>query len=552
LRVQKRLNNVHYFLCCKNALHYARVMSSYTNIQQILNRLEQREQSTVPILAMGDEEALRLLHQKHLSDGEIDSKLDQLTLNGERATTRVLASYPDLHALNRLDEAKQGIDLSENPKAGNLRAVLQATEIALLNTRDVSDKIVADIEDGNIGGAEEKYRWVSSFQQTLHSLSLLAAKLPSGRGASVSIADSSMSGKALDGLKHVHHAITNAGYSDPEQINRHNIHESGRNLSHQAFVDTTYTELWKNSLQNLVIPDVAVAGGEDKRAFYERFVGTNALNLAVNELDQKGDNFFRQFRAYHQMSEILVSQVNLLIGQSIKTILNPKGNLLQATEDMGVALEMLEIVNQNIVPILRNLSVNQYQEIRGSLGITSGSHSPNIKQGLFAPLYELFTEAVKFRIMDLKPHTEENLKQRMSEIVSSPTQDHTTHDLYTLMKQANELYSTLHTWRELHMQFVKTQIGMPSHLMQPTASISGATNAMHSAHGMNRKAHGDSDPILPIYETLLGREFVAVSPFAKAFGQQGEEETFAQTMMKHTATVVAERSAGVQERVLRK
>jgi tryptophan 2,3-dioxygenase len=524
-------------------------MSNYTSPDQILARLERWEAQQRPILPMTDEEAREKLTKARLQEEEIGEKLERLTLNGERASARVLASYPDLQGLDRIDEANNGIDLSGNPKAANIRAVLQAAEIALLNISDLSKRIVQDIEVGQIGDAEEKYRWISSFQQTMHSLSLLGQKLPvSGKGTHTSIAHSPSAGTALGSLKDMHRALKNAGLVEPEHISTHDIHESGRNLTHQAFVDTTYTDIWMNSLGQVNIPNVSADAGEDAHAFYKRFVGTDALNLAVNELDQKGDNFLRQFRAYHQMSEILVGQANKLIAQSIKTILSPDGNLMEANDNIHTALNMLEIMNQNVVPILRNLSVNKYQDIRGSLGITSGSHSPHIKHGLFQPLYELLTEAVKFRVMNLQPYQEEGLRKQMEEIVENPSKDHTTHDQYTLLKQANELHLTLKTWRDLHIQFVKTQIGLAPEGETPTASISGSPSAMQAAHGMRHGAHGGRDVIVPVYETLLGRDFPAVSPFASVF-RAGGEGNFAGGMLGKTAQVVTGRSESVQERV---
>jgi tryptophan 2,3-dioxygenase len=532
-------------------------MPSNTSPEQILTRLEQWEKAQLPIAATSDAEALDALHGKGMGDDEINQKLDRLTVGGERATPRMLASYTDLHAVNRIHEASNGADLSANPKAGNIRAVLQAAEIALLNTRDLSQRITQDVDAGKLGEAEEKYRWVSSLQHTLQSLSLLANKLNlSGKGAHTCIADSPSTAPALDELKQLHRSLAKAGLVDETHISDHDIHESGRNLSHQAFVDTTYVDVWNNSLRDINIPGAQLGAGEDGKAFYKRFVGTDALNLAVNELNQTGDNFLRQFRAYHQMSEILVGQANRLISDSIRLVLQPGGNLMQANENMRTALDMLELMNQNVLPILRNLSVNKYQDIRGSLGITSGSHSPHIKHGLFQPLYELFVDAVKLRVMNLQPHSEAELSTRAAQLAENPTSDHATHDQYQLLQNAHELHLALRSWRDLHMQFVKTQLGMPpmgnSHgaaKLQPTASISGAPHAMRAAHSMRQGAHGEKDVIVPVYQALLGKEFPAVSPFETLFRRDGAQDNLVDSMLGETAKVVARRSANVQDRV---
>jgi tryptophan 2,3-dioxygenase len=522
---------------------------SYVSPDQVLHRLVMWEDAQKDTLPLDEAIALERLEEAGIKAAEREEKLDYLTLNGKRATPRVLASYPDLHSLDRLDQACNGFDLSHNMKAGNIRSVLQAAEVALLNIEELSGRIVKDIEQGRVGDAEEKYRWISSFQQTLHSLSLLCSKLPAcGTGKQVSITHSPSFSAALDGLKFVHRVLKKAGFTEPQHIDTQDIHQSGRNLSHQAFVDTNYTDIWMNILKQVNIPDFQISAVEDETVFYKRFVGTDALYLAVNELDQRGDNFLRQFRAYHQMSEVLVGQANRLIVDSIKIVLSPEGSLIKATENMHIVMNMLEVMNQNVVPILRNLSVNKYQNIRGSLGITSGSHSPNIKHGLFSPLYELFVEAVKFRVMNLQPYKQEDLNVSIARIASDSTKDHVTYDQYTLLKQANELHLALKTWRDLHIQFVKTQIGLPPEGRTPTASISGSPNAMKSAHSMRHGAHGTHDVVLPIYETLLGKNFVAVSPFASVFRKIGKEN-FVDEMLSNTAKVVTERSEKVQNRV---
>ncbi len=523
-------------------------MADHLAPDDILDRLFKWESLRGSAVPMADAAALSKLQEAGLSEADRNEKLDRLTVNGEKASLRVLAGYTDLHALDRLAEADLGIDLTRNRRAGNLRAVLQAAEIAILNTRDLAGRVARDIEDGKFGDAEEKYRWISSFQETLYSLFTLAEKLPGwDKGYCIRISDSPSGGACLADLRILHETIAKAGMINPDQIGGHDIHEASRNITHQAFVDSTYTNLWASQTVN--VPGVQPGAEEDAKAFYIRLVGTEALDLAVNEIDQTGDNFLRQFRAYHQMSEILVSQANRLIADSIRALLSPDGDVLRALDDMHIVLAMLAVVNRNVVPILRNLSVNRYQDIRGSLGITSGSHSPNIKQGLFAPLYELFCAAVKSCAMDKRPFGEEELAAGLQRIVSDPAQDRATHDKYELLCRANQLHLAIRTWRDLHMQYVKTQIGLPPQEATPTASISGSPNAMRAAHGMRQGAHGAYDPIVPIYEALLGKAFPAVEPFASVFREQGSTDNFVDQMLVNTACVVEARSAGVQMRI---
>ena len=503
------------------------------------------------IVPMGDQESMRKLSEAGVGEDELLALLNRLTLGGRKASPRVLASYPDLYALDRLGQANLGIDLSHNQVAGDVRALFQSVEVSMLNIRDLAGRVTRDVADGRLNDAEEKYRWISALHQTLHALSIFSTRINlSGVGCQISISHSPNFAGCLDDLQILFRSLQEAGLLESSRIGSGNISDSDRNLTHQAFVDSTYSDVWMNYLHNVNIPGVQLREGENETAFYERFVGTKSIDLAVNELNQKGDNFFRQFRAYHQLSEIVAAQANSHITRAIRETLLPQGNLWHAQDEMDVALELLEIMLQNVVPLLRHLSVNRYQDIRGSLGITSGSGSPNIKHALFSELYELFVAAAKLRAMELEPYTEESLSRRLSVIAEDPGFDSTTHSQYALLRCANRLHLILRTHRDLHIQFVKTQIGMPGSDAKPNVSTSGAPNAIRAAHGMRHGAHGTRDAVIPVFEALLGKEFPAVAPFAGVFPDRGAGDSFVCTMLVNTAEVVAKRSDALQKRVL--
>lgn len=512
---------------------------------EIKEKLAHWQGSQRAIRPMDDAIALKKLHAAKLSDEEIEEKLERLSIKGAPASPRVLASYADLHALDRLGEANQGIDLSDNRSAANQRAILQAAEIALLTTRDLAKRATRDINAGKLGEAEEKYRWISALQRTLASLGDVASKhAVRGKGADVSISDSVNAGQCLEDLRTMHRAMEKAGLTDEDHISRHDLHDPARNLSHQAFVDTTYIDLWNKSLQRVRLPGVEKGNGETKEAFYRRLIGTDALDLAVNELDQKGDNFLRQFRAYHQMSEVLVAQANQCIAETITKLLDPNIPISEAREQMRMTLGLLDVVNENIEPILNHLSVNKYQDIRGSLGITSGSHSPNIRGGLFAPLYDLLVKSAELRVMDLHDYAPSELHNRLHEVMEPPRVDEKTQQSRELLRDVHDVHLHLRKWRDLHMQFVRTQIGQSPIDETPTASISGARDALKSATGMRQNAHGHRDPIKAIHEAITGQPFQREPRESLAI-------PFADAMLVNTARVVAERSRPVQERVKR-
>jgi tryptophan 2,3-dioxygenase len=414
----------------------------------------------------------------------------------------------------------------------------------LLTISDLVPRIVQDIEAKDFANAEEKYRWISSLHQTLHSYALLVTKLPANKpGFLTGLQDSRHAKVCLAGLGLLNEALANADLIAPQQIAGQHLGWSCRNLTHQAFTDGTFQMLWERGLCDVNFPDVAVSA-DDQPARYSQLVGEVELYQAVNELDQLGDNFLRQFRAFHQMSEILVHQANRLLAKSIKSILDADWPLLpEALVDATTAIDLLTIVSGNIVPIIRNLSVMRYQDIRGSLGITSGSHSPNIKRSLFATLYPLFVEAVKIHVVGRDEQDQGNLRSALLEVVDSSPNDQERGGKCQFLQKAVQLHVALRTWRELHFQLIDTHLGFS--METPTASIAGASNGSLAANKMLAHAHGkETDPIVPIFEVLFRKTFP--TPWAIHNRPQSQ---FVAKMREVTVSVVMERSADVQHRV---
>ncbi len=126
---------------------------------------------------------------------------------------------------------------------------------------------------------------------------------------------------------------------------------------------------------------------------------------------------------------------------------------------------------------------------------------------------------------------------RLVEIANKPFTDQESFNLYSLLKCSIRLHLAIRTHRDLHIQFVKTQIGLPPSESTQTASTSGAPNAMHAAHGMRHGAHGQRDPIVPIYEVILGKPFPAVQSFDAIFRDGVSGSTFVGRMLVNTAKV---------------
>jgi hypothetical protein len=248
-----------------------------------------------------------------------------------------------------------------------------------------------------------------------------------------------------------------------------------------------------------------------------------------------------QFRAYHQISEILVGLINSIGCDVILTLVDDSvKSLAFSTRALACCNSLLQLVTDNIRPIVRTLSPKAYLAIRPGLGITSGSHSHNLRKGLFLTVYPLLVRAFRLRL---------NAFDEAAAIDDGKTLERARNALQRaddssygpFLRNLVYVYQSVRTWRDEHIQFVKTQIGV-SH-EAPTASISGSENAAETAHGF-RKAHM-LDPIGPLYEAALGRRPPAPLPLVHI-------EEFDDYMARLTADAVQSMYPDVQTRVHRK
>lgn len=125
---------------------------------------------------------------------------------------------------------------------------------------------------------------------------------------------------------------------------------------------------------------------------YANFVRPAEIRSAVLERELPGDTVFLQFRAAHQVPEILVDAVNNHIDRAIRSI--QKNDLTTALKILNQADRLLDAVVLVANILVENLQTPEYHEIREYLGLTSGSHSVGIHFHLMRDLYPALKVAV--------------------------------------------------------------------------------------------------------------------------------------------------------------
>ncbi|WP_144030241.1 hypothetical protein [Burkholderia sp. AU6039] len=385
---------------------------------------------------------------------------------------------------------------------------------------------------------------MNHFNDSLYRFSQLLVQTDLGRngGDFLSIEDSSTYQAAAKKTEAMYEALKSA----PEavgDVSEKDLDDPQRFTFFHTFVNTNYETIWLAVLRHVRVPGVFRLEGESAEQFYQRVVQNDEVRDAVTCVDLKDPTYLMQFRAYHQISEVLVGLVNDVIADSILALVNEANESFEhEATSLALCNKLLQIVTDNIKPIVRTLSPKAYFAIRPALGITSGSHSHNLRKGLFLTIYPLLVRSLRLRLMafnDTAARDDDAVLKQAQQVLRLNTQP----ALAAMIRQTVYVYQYVRTWRDEHIQFVKTQIGVSPEDNTPTASISGAENAAQTAHNF-RNSHMN-DPIGPLYEATLGKRPPA--PFSIVHPGRFDEH-----MAFFTANAVKAMYADVQQRAQRK
>ena len=277
---------------------------------------------------------------------------------------------------------------------------LQRTEICLNNISVLADRIIDDISHSRFGDVSVKISWMNHFNDSLYRFSQLLVQTDLGRngGDFLSIEDSSTY-QAAAKTEAMYEALKAA----PEavgDVSEKDLDDPQRFTFFHTFVNTNYETIWLAVLRHVRVPGVFRLEGESAEQFYQRVVQNDEVRDAVTCVDLKDPTYLMQFRAYHQISEVLVGLVNDVIADSIPALVNEANESFEhEATSLALCNKLLQIVTDNIKPIVRTLSPKAYFAIRPALGITSGSHSHNLRKGLFLTIYPLLVRSLRLRLM---------------------------------------------------------------------------------------------------------------------------------------------------------
>ncbi|WP_035820413.1 hypothetical protein [Janthinobacterium sp. RA13] len=493
-------------------------------------------------LPVTEEHATTKLLAKSFDEEEIRHRRAAFATNGEIDCTAVLANYELLHGIKYLDRLINNSGHAVPARAAI--AIFRGAEICLNNLVVLARRITDDVKRGHMADASLKIGWANRFHETLYSLSQLLVQVDQGgqQGDSISIRDSVVFQDYLVQAARMHAILRAEATEQYSDLGDKDLDDPQRFVFFHSFVNSNYESIWLSAMEQVRLPGVRREAGEDAGLFYQRLIQNDEVREAVNCVDLKDPTCLMQFRAYHQISEVLVGLVNEVSSEIIVALLgNEQATFGTHARSLALCSKLLQVVTDNIRPIVRTLSPKAYFAIRPALGITSGSHSHNLRKGLFLTIYPSLVKALRLQLAAMDEQLAGD-DERLQQIVLALLQQHGD-PRADILRQVVYMHQYVRTWRDEHMQFVKTQIGVSPEDMTPTASISGAENAAVTANGF-RQAH-KNDPIAPLYQALLGKLPVPPLPIVQKGG-------FDEYMAHFTANAVKEMYADVQDRAQRK
>lgn len=488
-------------------------------------------------------EAETKLLSRGLDAADIRSRRDAFTTYGNVDKTAVLSNYELLHGTPYLDAT--AAHRMGSAHADAIVALWRAAEICWLNLDVLAQRSIADLDAHEFGQAAVKMQWINHFQTTLYDLSQRLVLLDQGSqdGAALSCQQSSAQLAQSVSMSRLHSYLRERCPENLDDFSTKDLDDPGRFLFFHAFVNETYTNIWRAGFDAVRVPGLVTDEGESAAALYERVVQPSVIADAVHSVDLKEVTYLMQFRAYHQISEVLVKLVNEWLCHAIEALLQPESApSVDLVDTLRLCNELLALVVGNIRPIVRTLSPKAYFEIRPALGTTSGSHSHNLRRGLFQTVYPLLAKSLRLRLSgfdERQSADDEGVYQQARAVLTTRPQQLEAE----VVHQSVRIFQHVRTWRDEHMQFVKTQIGVSHSDATPTASISGAENAAQTADRF-RSVHA-KDPMAPIYKAVTGRP--PAPPFALL-----AEGSFDAYMANRTAEAVQFMYADVQARAHRR
>jgi hypothetical protein len=392
-----------------------------------------------------------------------DSEASRSFCSGERLNRLgpIAESYEDLQSLPLL---MQVMDEPPVPPRGSpaqaVRALFQACEVAVVNMELLARRSQHFATARDVPALARNLRWVLAFAKVWADLSWrigdVAPLASASESAGLRVSDSSN-----------WHRLASAE-AELEPLLRDL-------LGAPASTDVALAdELVRDLLLHVMLERTALEYGRVGDCLaqsYDETIRPEGIRRVVLERSLKGETAFAQFRAAHQIPEILIATVNDHLDVAVRALRDgeaagARGRLRRAERLLDAAVNVMSVLVENLV-------MSDYHAIRENLGLTSGSHSFGIHFTLMQTRYPALRDAVG--ALGQEPAAGEEA------------------DLVTVTRSIGR---HLDRWRMAHINLPRANLGQPASDDVGVRSLIGAPDAVRTVTRM-RAAARDLDDLNP-------------------------------------------------------
>lgn len=409
----------------------------------------------------------------------------------------VAPSYDDLHRIDLLAAAIGARDVPTGGYESAVCAILQASEVCLLNLARVASRTGNSLQLDDVALASRHVEWSVGFHRLLRKLgaamfatrSIFGADARHGTGSKVSISDTASYDTFITHLQGLDETIRSTVLDDGDTVRaalatRH-LDDALYRVLHGLRITYHDATKWESDLSGITLAS---------NRPIEELTSSDLLAKAVAATELNPNTLHGEFVALHQIPEILCAEANDHLEVSIRSIRS--GQLSVAVERFATCRALLEPMVEAQRVMAELLATGEYHEFRENLGPASGIHSLAIKQHMFKDLFKhLWTDLEAW----LKNIGEETLTDAIRHLDEHQHDDSTSWLRHTVLDEAFRLHGAHQEWRHEHLHMprnclgsggTKSMIGVPDgpqvvYKMRDAANSQRSLVALHKARQIN-------------------------------------------------------------------
>lgn len=382
--------------------------------------------------------------------------------------------YHSLQSIGSVEAARATSPFPAATPESRVLGLVQAAEIALYNLADLLGRAATDLDKGSFVRCAAKLCWARGFHRVLVRLSVTAIRAGEADGRDVR--DEFWRIETTPGYAEFLPALQGFDATLRRLDLEHTIDAretfAGAQLGDPVFTILHAARIGNHDSRSWSVNFARVRHPAPDAQDLQGLLATRWLRNAVDEHRLTGNTYFTQFRALHQIPELLAREVNDSIEIAIRAI--RRGELDAALDALEGALLLADPIEACLPPIVDNLTTRDYHDIRENLGLTSGSHSVSLRFHLFTELYEQLCEAV-------------------GGIGGALAKEPVAGRLH---RQVVALHTFIFAWRDMHLHLPRNNLGGAA-----TKSLTGSPDAIRTVRKMRDNA-ALADPLMRVVPTL--------------------------------------------------